>query len=369
MPYSSAPNFAHAAGERVGVLLVNLGTPDAPTPAAVRRYLREFLWDPRVIELPRPLWWLVLNGVILNVRPRRSAHAYSVVWTDEGSPLLAISRRLRDALQAALDTELPGPVSVALGMRYGRPSVAEALRELRDAAVRRLLVLPMYPQYSATTTASVFDAVTAELQRWRWLPELRFVNHYHDDPAYIDALAGSVRRFQAAYGTPDRLLMSFHGIPRRYFLGGDPYHCECQKTGRLLAEALGLAPDRWRLGFQSRVGREEWLRPYTDETLRRWGAEGVRSVQVICPGFAADCLETLEEIALQNRDTFVAAGGKDYAFIPCLNDEPAHIGALSALVRRHLQGWPEADPGYDASATADALAARKQRAMASGAER
>jgi ferrochelatase len=369
MPYSSASSFDHAAGERTGVLLVNLGTPDAPTPAAVRRYLKEFLWDPRVIEMSRPLWWLVLNGVILNVRPKRSAHAYATVWTDEGSPLLAISRRQRDALQAALGAALRGPVSVALGMRYGSPSVADALRELRDAGTRRLLVLPLYPQYSATTTASVFDAVTAELQRWRWLPELRFVNHYHDDPAYIEALAASVRQFQAAHGAPDRLLMSFHGIPRRYLLAGDPYHCECQKTGRLLAEALGLAPDRWQLSFQSRVGREEWLRPYTDETLKRWGAEGVRSVQVICPGFAADCLETLEEIALQNRDIFLTAGGKDYAFIPCLNDEPAHVDALGALVRRHLQGWPEADPTYDAAAIAAARAASRDRAVAAGAER
>jgi protoporphyrin/coproporphyrin ferrochelatase len=369
MPYSSASNFDHAAGERTGVLLVNLGTPDAPTPAAVRRYLKEFLWDPRVIEMSRPLWWLVLNGVILNVRPKRSAHAYATVWTDEGSPLLAISQRQRDALQAALDAALRGPVSVALGMRYGNPSVADALRELRDAGTRRLLVLPLYPQYSATTTASVFDAVTAELQRWRWLPELRFVNHYHDDPGCIEALAASVRRFQEAHGAPDRLLMSFHGIPRRYLLGGDPYHCECQKTGRLLAEALGLAPDRWQLSFQSRVGREEWLRPYTDETLKRWGAEGVRSVQVICPGFSADCLETLEEIALQNRDAFLAAGGKDYAFIPCLNDDPAHVDALSALVRRHLQGWPEADPAYDAAAVAAARAASRERAVAAGAER
>jgi ferrochelatase len=369
MAYTSASRFDHATDERAGVLLVNLGTPDAPTPAAVRRYLREFLWDPRVIEISRPLWWLVLNGVILNVRPKRSAHAYSTVWTQEGSPLLSMSRSQRDALQAALDAELPGPVGVALGMRYGSPSVAEALRELREAGVRRLLVLPLYPQYSATTTASVFDAVTAELQRWRWLPELRFVNHYHDDAAYIDALAASVRRFQATHGTPDRLLMSFHGIPRRYFLSGDPYHCECQKTGRLLAEALGLATNRWQLSFQSRVGREEWLRPYTDETLSRWGAQGVRSVQVICPGFAADCLETLEEIALQNRDNFIGAGGKDYAFIPCLNDEPAHIAALSALVRRHLQGWPEADPGYDAARAAAARAASRERAVAAGAER
>jgi ferrochelatase len=364
MARDAMPPYDHTAQEQLGVLLANLGTPDAPTPAAVRRYLKEFLWDPRVVEVPRPLWWLILNGVILNVRPRRSAHAYQQVWTGEGSPLLVHSRRQAQALQAALAQRLPGPAAVALGMRYGQPSIASALAQLRAAGARRLLVLPLYPQYSATTTASVFDAVTAELQRWRWLPETRFVNHYHDAPAYIAALADSVRRFQAEHGRPDRLLLSFHGVPQRYLLAGDPYHCECHKTGRLLAEALGLAPKAWGLSFQSRVGREEWLRPYTDETLKQWAKDGVRSVQVICPGFSADCLETLEEIALQNRDNFRAAGGRDYAYIPCLNDDTGHIDALAGLVALHCQGWPEASPGYDAAALADERRLRQIRANA-----
>jgi ferrochelatase len=369
MARDPSPTYDHATPDRLGVLLANLGTPDAPTPSAVRRYLKEFLWDPRVIEVPRPIWWLILNGVILNVRPRRSAHAYQQVWTAEGSPLLVHSRRQAQALQGALDKRLPGPVTVALGMRYGQPSVASALAQLRAANARRVLVLPLYPQYSATTTASVFDAVAAELRTCRWLPELRFVNHYHDAPGYVAALAESVRRFQAEHGRPDRLLLSFHGVPKRYLLAGDPYHCECQKTGRLLAEALGLAPKAWGVSFQSRVGREEWLRPYTDETLKQWAKEGVRRVQVICPGFAADCLETLEEIALQNRDTFLAAGGTEYAYIPCLNDDPAHVDALADLAVQHCQGWPETSPGYDTIALADDLRLRQIRATALSSQR
>jgi ferrochelatase len=365
----SANTFDHSSPERLGVLLVNLGTPEAPTRAAVRRYLKEFLWDPRVVEVPRPLWWLILNGVILNLRPSRSAHAYSTVWTADGSPLLVNSREQQGALQVALDERLEGPVSVVLGMRYGQPSIATALRELRERGARRVLVLPLYPQYSATTTASVFDAVTSELQRWRWLPELRFVSHYHDEPDYVAALAESVRRFQGQHGEPDRLLMSFHGVPRRYLLAGDPYHCECQKTGRLLAETLGLVPEEWGLSFQSRVGREEWLRPYTDELLKQWAKAGVRRVHVICPGFSADCLETLEEIAMQNRDAFLKAGGSEYHYIPCLNDDELHVNMLAGLVERHCQGWPEASADYNDVAVSTQLRARQERALAMGAKR
>lgn len=365
----SASTFDHSSPDRLGVLMVNLGTPEAPTRAAVRRYLKEFLWDPRVVEGSRPIWWLILNGVVLNLRPGRSAHAYSKVWTADGSPLLVSSREQQGALQVALDERLQGPVSVALGMRYGQPSIASALRDLREHGARRVLVLPLYPQYSAATTASVFDAVTDELRRWRWLPEVRFVNHYHDEPDYIAALAQSVRRFQAQHGEPDRLLMSFHGVPRRYLIAGDPYHCECQKTGRLLAEALGLVPEEWTLSFQSRVGREEWLRPYTDQLLKQWAKEGVRKVHVICPGFAADCLETLEEIAMRNRDTFLEAGGGEYEYIPCLNDDEPHVEMLAGLVERHCQGWPEASPDYSDVAVSATLRARHERALAMGARR
>jgi ferrochelatase len=353
----------------LGVLVTNLGTPDAPTPAAVRRYLAEFLSDPRVIEVPRWLWRIILHGVILRVRPRRSAEAYHKVWTAEGSPLLVIARRQAAALQAAVSARLPGPVRVALGMRYGTPSIASALRELHGAGVRRLLVLPLYPQYSASTTGSTFDAVAAELARWRWLPELRFVTAYHDDPGYVGALATSLREAREAAGEPDRLLFSFHGLPRRYFEAGDPYHCACQKTARLVAEELDLPRERWALSFQSRVGREEWLRPYTDHLLKEWGGAGVKRVHVACPGFSADCLETLEEIDQQNRGFFLAAGGESFHYVPALNDRPDHIAALAGLVARHVQGWPEADPARDPAAAASELAASRARALAMGATR
>jgi ferrochelatase len=358
-------DFRHDTPECLGVLLTNLGTPDSCSRADVRRYLGEFLWDPRVVEVPRPLWWLVLNLVILNTRPRRSAAAYQRVWTDAGSPLLVISRQQEVALQQKLSQQSGFPVKVVLAMRYGNPSIAAGLEALRQAGARRVLVLPLYPQYSATTTASTFDAVAAVLRRWRWLPELRCVNHYHDEPAYIDALAASVQAYQSQHGVPDRLLMSFHGIPKDYFMAGDPYHCESCKTARLLAERLGLDETQWQLSFQSRLGPREWLRPYTDETLRKLAAEGVRKVQVICPGFSADCLETLEEIAMENRDTFIEAGGETYEYIPCLNADPAHIDMLAGLVARHTRDW------MPVMTDAERAAERQQRlqlAQAAGAE-
>lgn len=357
MRYTDTPELPHDVPDCLGVLLLNLGTPDAPTVPAVRRYLAEFLWDPRVVELPRAIWWLLLHGVILRARPPRTALAYQAVWTDRGSPLLDIGKRQAAALRTALGERLPGPVAVALGMRYGNPSVHAALAELRAANARRLLVLPLYPQYSSTTTGSTFDAVTEELRTWRWVPELRFATQYHDDPAYIAALVASIRAHWATHGEPQRLLFSFHGIPKDYFLKGDPYHCQCQKTARLVTESLGLPEERWLLSFQSRVGTMEWLRPYTDETLKDWGAEGVSSVQVISPGFSADCLETLEEIAVENREYFIEAGGRDYSYIPCLNDQPAHIAMMAALVERHAAGWPE----LVASPDLGALSARAER--------
>ena len=335
-------HFKHDRADRTGVLMVNLGTPDAPDRASVRRYLKEFLWDPRVVEVPRPVWWFALNGIILNTRPGRSARAYQKIWTDQGSPLLVISRKQRAALEELLEFRLGSKVPVALGMRYGKPSIRSALEELRDGGVRRILVLPMYPQYSATTTASIFDAVSSELRGWRWLPELRFINHFHDDPGYISALADSVRRHRAEHGDADRLLMSFHGIPEEYFHQGDPYFCECQKSGRLLAESLGLDSTQWQLSFQSRLGPKQWLQPYTDQTLEQLAGDGIRSVQVMCPGFSADCLETLEEIAMENREVFLNAGGERYEYIPCLNDDAEHIAMLADLVDRHTQGWAPA---------------------------
>ncbi|MEW7976698.1 MAG: ferrochelatase [Candidatus Sedimenticola endophacoides] len=322
--------------ERIGVLLINLGTPDAAETGAVRRYLKEFLSDPRVVEAPRLLWWLILNGIILRTRPARSAEAYRAVWTDSGSPLLDISSRVARDLQERLRGAADKPLAVVLAMRYGNPSIADGLETLRRANARRILVQPLYPQYSATTTASTFDCISEVLRGWRWIPELRFINHYHDAPGYIEALAGSVERFQRHHGRPDRLLISFHGIPQEYADAGDPYPEECLLSARLLAERLGLTPEQWQASFQSRLGNKPWLRPYTDETLRRWGGEGIGRVQVVCPGFPVDCLETIEEIGQENRDYFLGAGGGDYRYIPALNDHPEHIGFLDALIRNHL---------------------------------
>jgi len=320
---------------RTGILLTNLGTPDAPTTAALKVYLKEFLWDPRVVEMPRLKWWLILNGIILNTRPAKSAGAYKRVWTEKGSPLMLHSL----AQQAGLQKQLGDDLHVELAMRYGNPSIAAGLQKLRRKGCTRILVFPLYPQYSATTTGSTFDAVADELKSWRRVPALRMVDSYHDHPAYIDALAASVRRHWQAHGRPDRLLISFHGIPQRYFDNGDPYPCLCRKTGRLLAEALALKEGEWRVSYQSRFGKEPWLTPYTDETLKQWGAEGLGRVDVICPGFASDCLETIEEIGEENREYFEEAGGKELFYIPALNSDDEHIKALAGIARAHLNGW------------------------------
>jgi len=332
-----------ATPERIGVLLVNLGTPDAPTTAAVRRYLAEFLADPRVVEMARLPWWLILHGIILRTRPRRSAAAYRKVWTEQGSPLLAVGRRQAAALQQALAARLGDRVQVELAMRYGNPSLADGLERLRQGGAGRVVVLPLYPQYSATTTGSTFDGLSQVLTRWRWLPELDFVTRYHHRPAYLDALAQSVRDHWSAHGEPERLLLSFHGIPKDYADQGDPYPRQCEATAQALAERLGLSAGRWQLSYQSRLGRAEWLRPYTDQTLEAWGRAGVKRVDVVCPGFAADCLETLEEIAQENRHLFQQTGGGEYHYIPALNDRPDHIAALAELVLGRLGGgvWNE----------------------------
>ena len=337
--FSANTPHDHAASERVGVLVTNLGTPDAPTAGAVRRYLAEFLMDPRVIELPRWLWWLILHGVVLRVRPRRSARAYASIWTPEGAPLLVNSRAIADALEARWAERHPARLAVALGMRYGAPSIPQALRALREAGAVRIVVLPLYPQYSGATGGSTFDAVATTLAGWRRVPALRFIDHYHDDPGYIGALVASIEAAWSEGGRPDRLLFSFHGLPRRYLDAGDPYHCECRKTARLVAERLKLDPDSWLVAFQSRVGREEWLRPYTDETLVAWGHERLGRVDVVCPGFSADCLETLEEIAIRGRESFGAAGGGQLRYIPALNAGEAHVEALAALVQRAASDW------------------------------
>jgi ferrochelatase len=366
--FKGEPDYRHGSAECTGVLVVNLGSPEAPTKPALRRYLAEFLWDPRVVEVPRPVWWAILHGIILRTRPAKSAAAYRGVWDQlgEGAPLLAVSRRQQAGLERRLAERFDGPVTTALAMRYGSPSIADGLAELNRAGARRILVLPLYPQYSGSTAASVFDAVTAELRTWRWVPEVRFVQHYHRDPAYIGALAASVREHWAEHGRGDKLVMSFHGVPKRYLLAGDPYHCQCQATGRLLAEALGLGDDDWRLTFQSRFGRAEWLQPYTDATMRTLPKEGVGTVDVICPGFSADCLETLQEIDDENREYFLAAGGEHFRYIPALNDRADHLDGLADLAVRHCRGWPEL-VDWDADADEAERNASRERALAMGA--
>ncbi|HXH71588.1 MAG TPA: ferrochelatase [Mariprofundaceae bacterium] len=339
MPFSAQKSFDHDRPLATGILLTNLGTPDAPTTSAVRRYLKEFLSDPRVVEQPRWLWWLILNGIILNTRPSKSAHAYQKIWTVAGSPLLEVSRRQQRQLEEELRNRIEGELHVGLAMRYGEPSIRAGLEYLREKNCRRILIFPLYPQYSATTTGSTFDAVADVLRSWRRVPALRLIDGYHKHPAYIEALAASVRDYWAQHGEPERLLMSFHGIPERYFRAGDPYPCHCRKTAQLLREALGLSEERAVLTFQSRFGREPWVEPYTDATLREWGGQGIGSVDVICPGFSADCLETLEEIAIQNRDLFTASGGRQLRYIPALNDSATHIRALADVAEAQLAGW------------------------------
>lgn len=323
----------------IGVLLANLGTPAAPTPQALRRYLAEFLWDRRVIELPRPLWWLALNGVILWIRPRRSAAAYRRIWTQEGSPLLVISQRQAARVADGLREQLGDQVRVALGMRYGQPSIESAYAELEAAGCERVLVLPLYPQYSATATASTYDAIGAVLHKRRVMPQLRLIRDYHDHPGYIDALAASVREYWQQHGRGERLLISFHGIPQHYADRGDPYPSYCERTAQALAERLELAREDWKMVFQSRFGPQAWLKPYTVRTLERLAQAGIKRVDLICPGFAADCLETLEENDMFNHERFLAAGGSEFHYIPCLNDRPDHIKALIEIIRQNLAGW------------------------------
>lgn len=325
----------HAANKpvaKVGILLTNLGTPDAPTTPALRRYLAEFLADPRVIEIPRVIWLLILHGIILRIRPKKSAALYKSVWTSEGSPLLAISKQQQLAIQA----QLGAGYSVKLGMRYGNPSIASVLRELQSEGVRKIVVLPLYPQYAGPTTGSTFDAIAKEFRTWRWVPEFHFVNNYCDEPLYIEALANSVREHIEKNGTPQKIIFSYHGMPKRYLTAGDPYFCLCQKTTRLVQERLGLDKNLCLTSFQSRFGKAEWLKPYTDQTLADLPKSGIKNIAILSPAFSADCLETLEELAVENRHAFMAAGGEKYSYIPALNDRNDHIHALVELLKRNV---------------------------------
>lgn len=319
-----------------GVLLINLGTPAAPTAPALRRYLKQFLWDPRVVELPRPLWWLVLNGLILNIRPRKSAAKYAKIWTPEGSPLKVHTERQAKLLRGYLGQSGQGDIAIDWAMRYGEPSVDSALDRMIAAGCSRICVLPLYPQYSASTTASAMDAVAEWGRRHPGLAEIDAGASFHDDARYISALAAAIRAEWMAYGRPEKLIMSFHGLPRVSIARGDPYHGQCLETGRLLAIELGLTEADYTITFQSRFGPAEWLQPYTQPTLEAFGQEGVRRVDVVCPGFVSDCLETLEEIGMECRAAFLAAGGKEYRYISCLNERHEWIEALAGLVKDRL---------------------------------
>jgi len=345
MRYISSPDFHHDAAERIGVLLVNSGTPGSTAPRDVRRFLQRMLSDPRIVELPRALWFPILYGLVLPFRPRRSARKYRKIWSASGSPLLDLSERLRTELIGTLAQRILAPLSVEIGMLYGEPTVPEALARLRASGAQRILVVPLFPQYCGSTTGAVYDQVNGELRRWRWLPELRFIAEYHDDPAYIDALRTSVTQHWEANGRTSHLLMSFHGIPERYFHQGDPYFCKCQKTARLLADELMLQENEWSVSFQSRFGAAEWLKPYTQSVLGEMPGRGVKDVAVVCPGFAVDCLETLEEIDIENRATFMRAGGKRFEYVPALNARSEHARFLAALIAQHCQGWTHEELG------------------------
>lgn len=322
----------------IGVLFSNLGTPVAPTPRAVRRYLAEFLNDRRVVDMPRWRWWPLLYGPILGLRPRRSARLYQAIWTSAGSPLLTIANSQVQALQVQLQQCHPDGVCVVLGMRYGEPSIANALSLLAAKNIEKVLVLSGYPQYCSSTTASTFDAVAATFKTWRNLPELRFVRNYYNQPGYIDVVAKSITDVWSKQGRGEKLLFSFHGLPKRYHDDGDPYFEQCQATATLIAEQLGILRDDWELAFQSRMGRDKWLTPYTSEVLTKFGKQIAR-VDVVCPGFSADCLETLEEIAGAGQRAFLQAGGKQFSYIPALNAHPDHIEFLSHLVLSHIRDW------------------------------
>jgi len=346
MRYISSPDFRHDAAERIGVLLVNTGTPDSLAVRDVRRFLARFLSDPRVIELPRALWLPLLHGLILRTRPRASARKYRRIWRPDGSPLLVESRRLTTELARTLAQRMLAPFSLELAMLYSSPSVPDALERLRASGAQRILVLPLFPQYCGASTGAVYDQVNAELARWRWLPELRFIAEYHDYPGYIDALKSSIEQHWQQHGRTRHLLVSFHGVPERYFQQGDPYFCKCQKTARLLADELMLKEGEWSVAFQSRFGLAKWLQPYTSEVLAQLPARGIDELTVVCPGFALDCLETLEEIELENRDVFQRAGGRRYSYVPALNARPEHARFLADLIAQHCQGWTHVELGF-----------------------
>ncbi len=341
--YNPEPKYEHGDQLKVGILLANLGTPDAPTAQALRPYLRQFLSDRRIVEIPRLIWWFILNGIILAIRPKKSAEKYASVWTSEGSPLLVHAKKQALLLRGFLAQKIQSPFTVELGMSYGNPSMESAIQKLKAQHCDRILVFPLYPQYAASSTASALDAVWRVLLKTRNMPAIRTIKHYHDHPAYIEALAQSVREHWRINGKPNKLVMSFHGVPKFHLLKGDMYHCECHKTARLLAEALGLNQDQYIIAFQSRFGKQEWLKPYLANILESLGKSKVNRIDVVCPGFSSDCLETLEEIAMEGKHIFQSNGGGEYHYIPALNENDAWIHAMTTIALENLQGWVSTD--------------------------
>ena len=363
--FTGMKDYSHGSDSCLGVLITNLGTPEAPTVRAIRKYLAEFLWDPRVVEIPRPIWWLILHGIVLRTRPNKKAEAYAKIWTEEGSPLLVISKKQCTALHNELNKSSSENIKVEFAMRYGKPSIKYALQSLQKQNAKRILVFPLYPQYSASTTASTFDALAKQFMRQRWMPELRIVNHYGAEPEYINACAKQIEQYWQQHQRSQKLLFSFHGLPKRNLLKGDPYHCECHQTARLIAEKLDLNDEEWEIAFQSRFGKAKWLQPYTIERMAKLPSEGITSIDVFCPGFSADCIETLEEIDMQNHEIFLENGGESFNYIPALNDTSAHIQALKDIVLRHIQGWPESNAEKFSIKAKEEI---KQRAMQFGAK-
>ncbi|SFK57750.1 ferrochelatase [Nitrosomonas aestuarii] len=360
---TAEPDYRHGTPSKTGVLLINLGTPDAPTAKALRPYLKEFLSNRRVIEIPRPIWWPILHGFILPFRPKQSAEKYALIWMPEGSPLKVHTERQTALLAQSLQSNMTTAPVVEYAMNIGSPSVANVLNKMRNEGCDRILVIPLFPQYAASSTGAAMDAVFAALEQMRNMPAIRTVKQYHDHPGYIAALAGNIRDYWNQHGSPDKLIFSFHGVPRKTLDKGDPYHCFCHKTGRLVAEALSLSSEQYQVCFQSRFGRAEWLQPYTAQTLEDLGRAHTNRVDIVCPGFVSDCLETLEEIAIEGKKIFTEAGGKEYHYIPCLNERGDWIETLTDITRANLQGWLEPEPSDEV------LEQSKQRALAIGAQK
>ncbi|WP_029146712.1 ferrochelatase [Methylophilus sp. 5] len=364
--YQPEPAYTHGSQPKVGILLANLGTPDAPTAKALRPYLKQFLMDRRVVEIPRLIWCWILYCIILVIRPKKSAEKYASIWRKDGSPLMVYAQQQKTLFQTQLSSKINSPFAAELGMTYGNPSMQSAIESLKAQGCDRILVFPLYPQYAASSTAAALDAVWRVLLKMRNVPAIRTIKHYHDHPLYIQALASHIKTYWQQHGQPEKLVMSFHGVPKFHLLKGDPYHCECHKTARLLAEVLGLNKDQYQVAFQSRFGRQEWLQPYLANMLDVLGKQQLKRIDVICPGFSSDCLETLEEIAMEGKHLFQSVGGGDYHYIPALNSEAVWIEAMRDIALEHLQGWVSDD--FDQAGSEFEAQVSNQNALAMGAK-